>query len=86
MPSAAHRVQAGAYTSRMDPIRLLVVAVLVAIVASLGTALYHLATGQGDSSKMVRSLTLRVALSVALFLLLMIAWRLGWIHPHGIEH
>jgi hypothetical protein len=69
----------------MDPIRLVVIAVLVAIVASLGTALYHLATGKGDSSKMVRSLTLRVALSVALFLLLMIAWRLGWIHPHGLD-
>jgi hypothetical protein len=68
----------------MDPFRLLVVAVLVAIVASLGTALYHLATGHGDSGRMVRALTLRVALSVALFLLLMIAWRLGWIHPHGL--
>ncbi len=69
----------------MDPFRLLVIAVLIAIVASLGTALYHLATGHGDSGKMVRSLTVRVGLSVALFLLLMIAWRLGWIHPHGID-
>ena len=68
----------------MDPIRLLIIAVLLAIVASLGTALYHLATSQGDSSKMLRSLTLRVSLSVALFLLLMIAWRMGWIHPHGL--
>jgi formate/nitrite transporter FocA (FNT family) len=85
VPSVARRVQAGAYNLRMDPLRLLVIAVLVAIVASLGTALYHLATGKGDSSKMVRSLTLRVALSVALFLLLMIAWRLGWIHPHGLD-
>ena len=59
-------------------------AVLVAIVASLGSALYHLATDRGDSRKMVRSLTVRVALSVALFLLLMIAWRLGLIHPHGL--
>jgi cytochrome bd-type quinol oxidase subunit 2 len=68
----------------MEPIKLLVIAVLVAIVASLGTALYHLATDRGDSRKMVRSLTVRVALSVALFLLLMIAWRLGLIHPHGL--
>jgi drug/metabolite transporter (DMT)-like permease len=68
----------------MDPIRLLVIAVLLAIVASLGTALYHLATSKGDSTKMLRSLTLRVSLSVALFLLLMIAWRMGWIHPHGL--
>jgi Protein of unknown function (DUF2909) len=70
----------------MAPIKLAVVVVLLGIIASLGMALYHLATDRGDSKKMVRSLTLRVGLSVALFLLLMIAWRLGYIHPHGIEH
>ena len=70
----------------MAPIKLAVVVVLLAIIASLGMALYHLATDRGDSKKMVRSLTLRVGLSIALFLLLMIAWRLGYIHPHGIEH
>jgi hypothetical protein len=69
----------------MDGFRLVVILVLLAIVASLGTALYHLATGKGDSGKMVRSLTLRVALSVGLFLLLMIAWRLGYIRPNGMR-
>ena len=68
----------------MALIKPVVVVVLIAIVASLGTALYHLATDQGDSSKLLRSLTLRVALSVALFLLLMIAWKLGLIRPHGL--
>ena len=68
----------------MHPIKWAVVIVLVAIVASLGTALYHLATGQGDSTKMVRSLTLRIVLSVGLFVLLMIAWRMGVIRPHGL--
>lgn len=68
----------------MHPIKWAVVVVLVAIVASLGTALYHLATGQGDSTKMVRSLTLRIVLSVGLFVLLMIAWRMGVIRPHGL--
>jgi hypothetical protein len=28
---------------------------------------------------------LRIGLSVALFVLLMLAWRLGYIHPHGLE-
>jgi hypothetical protein len=67
----------------MDPIKLLVVLVLAAIVVSLGVALYQLSTGRENSGGMLRSLTVRVALSVALFLLLMIAWRLGLIHPHG---
>jgi hypothetical protein len=32
----------------------------------------------------VHSLTVRIALSVVLFLLLMLAWRFGLIHPHGV--
>jgi len=58
--------------------------VLAAIVVSLGVALYQLATDRGDSNKMVRSLTVRVALSVLLFVLLMVAWRMGLIRPHGL--
>lgn len=69
----------------MDGIRFLVVAALIAIVASLGTALYHLASGRGDSQKMVRALAVRVALSIALFVLLLFAWRSGLIVPHGIQ-
>jgi hypothetical protein len=68
----------------MDLIRVAVIVVLVAIVASLGVALYHLATDRGESKKLVQSLTVRIALSVVLFLLLMLAWRLGLIHPHGL--
>ncbi len=67
----------------MDAIKILIVVVLVAIVASLGNALFHLSSGKGDSRKMARALTVRVGLSVALFLLLMAAWYLGYISPHG---
>ena len=70
----------------MEPIKLLIMLMLAGIVASLGVALYHLATGRGDSGKMLRSLTVRIGLSVALFLLLMIAWRLGLIRPHGLAN
>jgi len=69
----------------VDGIRFLVIAALIAIVASLGTALYHLASGRGDSRKMVRALAIRVALSIALFVLLIIAWRSGLIAPHGLQ-
>jgi hypothetical protein len=33
---------------------------------------------------MVTALTIRIALSVALFILLFIAWSQGMIEPHGI--
>lgn len=65
--------------------RLVVLGLLVAIVASLGSALFYLSRGQGDPKKMVRALTVRVGLSVGLFLLLMVAWYAGLIAPHDIQ-
>jgi hypothetical protein len=68
----------------VEGIRVIVILVLLAIVWSLGTALFHLSRPGGDSKKMVRALTLRVGLSLFLFLLLMLAWRAGLIEPHGV--
>jgi hypothetical protein len=68
----------------MALVKILIVVALIAIVASLGNALFHLSSGKGDSKKMARALTIRVALSVSLFILLMIAWYLGLIAPHGL--
>lgn len=65
----------------MELFRILVAIVMVGILVSLGSALFHLMTDKGDSKKMVNALTLRVALSVALFLLLMGAWAAGLIEP-----
>ncbi len=62
---------------------MLIILLLAAIVISLGTGLYHLSTGKGDSGKMLRALTVRIALSMALFALLMLAWRAGLISPLG---
>ncbi len=64
-------------------LRLAVIGVWVIIVASLGSALYHLSRSR-DSGKLARALTVRIGLSVALFLLLMLAWRAGLIAPHGL--
>ncbi len=64
-------------------IKLLIILVLVAIVASLGSGLFHLVTDEGKSKRMVNALTLRIALSVLLFVLLFVAWKSGLIAPHG---
>ena len=70
----------------MNPlIRIVVIVVFLGILVSLGSALYQLTRAHNDSRKMVRALAIRVGLSVALFLLLMLAWYLGLIQPHGIE-
>jgi Flp pilus assembly protein protease CpaA len=64
--------------------KVLVVLIFIAIVASLGSALFHLSRSGGDSRKLFRALALRVGLSVGLFILLMAAWALGLITPHGL--
>jgi hypothetical protein len=65
-------------------IKVLIVVVLVAIVASLGSGLFHLVKGDGQSKRMVNALTVRIVLSVLLFVLLFVAWKSGLIEPHGI--
>ncbi|HXC59426.1 MAG TPA: twin transmembrane helix small protein [Steroidobacteraceae bacterium] len=69
----------------MDIGRLLIVVILIAIIASLGAALFQMATGKGDSGKMLKALIWRIGLSVALFLLLLLAWRAGLIKPNGVK-
>ena len=66
----------------MPLIKILILACLLAIVASLGSALYHLVRDKGESQKMARALTVRVGLSVLLFVLLLIAWSQGLIEPN----
>ena len=60
----------------------LVLAILALILISLGLALYHLTSAKSDGGvKMLRALTWRIGLSVALFVLLLVAYYNGWIHP-----
>ena len=62
----------------------LVIGMLVLIVISLGKALFHLSSNSRDAAtKMVAALAWRIGLSVALFLLLILAYYNGWIAPAG---
>jgi len=73
---------------KVEPFRLVVVLMLVAIVFNLGAALFSMSRSNRDAlvdgRKMVRSLTWRISLSVALFGLLFLAWHLGWVQPHQL--
>ena len=44
----------------------------------------HLVKDEGQSKRMVNALTVRIALSVLLFILLFVAWKGGMIQPHGV--
>jgi len=63
-------------------IKPLILLTLAAIIVSLGSGLFHLVKDEGQSKRMVNALTIRVALSVLLFVLLLLAWRAGLIEPH----
>jgi hypothetical protein len=59
--------------------KIVVILFLVAIVASLGSALFFLVNDQGKSKRTVKALAVRVGLSLTLFLLLMAGYYFGLI-------
>ncbi len=69
----------------MPLVKMIVIFMLAAIVFSLGSALFHLSRGKGDSQKMVKALTWRIAMSVVLFLLLLIAYWMGLLQPNAMH-
>lgn len=66
----------------------LVILAFVAILGSLGAALYFMMKGgQDDQAKrhnMARALAFRVGFSILLFVCILVAWKLGYIRPTGI--
>jgi hypothetical protein len=65
-------------------IKALIILFLLAIFFSLGSALYFLVHDKSTSTRTVKALTWRIVLSIVLFILLMIAFALGWITPHQV--
>ncbi len=60
----------------------------IAIIGSLGGALLFMlkrdASAPSRDQKMLWALALRVGISIVLFISLLAAWKLGYIHPTGI--
>ena len=64
----------------------------LAILGSLGAAMFFMLTGgekdkqesKSKANNMARALAFRVGFSILLFICVLIAWRLGYIHPTGI--
>lgn len=66
----------------------LVILAFLAIIGSLGVALYFMLqdgrNGTAKTNHMARALAFRVGFSLLLFVCVLIAWKLGYIHPTGI--
>ena len=64
--------------------KLIVVLFLLIIIGSLFSGLYYLVRDKGTSERTVRALTVRISLSVLLFVLLMLGYATGVLQPHGV--
>lgn len=66
----------------------LVAFAFVAILGSLGTALFFMMKdgrdGKAKTSHMARALAFRVGFSILLFVCILVAWKLGYLRPTGI--
>jgi len=62
-------------------IKILVVILFLVIIGSLASALFHLLVSKETNDKTVRALTLRIGLSVLVFVILMVSVQFGWIQP-----
>jgi hypothetical protein len=69
----------------MSGVKWLVLVIFFMIVLSLVSAMLHLVHDyKGETRRMVRALTLRIGLSIALFIVLWLTWKMGWIEPHAV--
>ena len=72
----------------MGSMKYLVLLAFLAILGSLGAALFFMMrdgrNGEAKTSNMVRALAMRVGFSVLLFVCVLVAWKLGYIHPTGL--
>ncbi len=65
--------------------RIMVILAFIGILGSLASALFYLMRDKGGSSKTVNALTLRIGLSVALFLFLLFSYWMGWVETTGFQ-
>ncbi len=68
----------------------IIVIALVGILAALASAGVFMlkrpkdGDSQSADKRMARALAVRVGLSVTIFLLILVAWKFGWISPKGV--
>ncbi len=63
--------------------KIIVFVMLAGVVMSLGAALTSMTSAEDRSLRMQRALTIRVVMSLALVIVLVASWKLGFIEPHA---
>lgn len=63
--------------------KIVVIVLLLAVIASLFSGLYFVYKDKGQTNRAVIALTIRIVLSLLVFAILIIAYFTGWIPPRG---
>jgi uncharacterized membrane protein len=64
--------------------RIVIVLLLIVVLASLFSGLYFVYRDKGTTNRAVIALTIRIAVSLLAFGLLMASYYFGWIGPNGL--
>ena len=64
--------------------KVIIVILLLLILLSLGAGMISLIKDRNDSNRTVKFLTVRIALSILVFVFIAFSFYMGWIQPHGI--
>lgn len=64
--------------------KIIIIGLLLIILFSLGTALFSMLKNEPESNRTVKALTVRIILSIALLVLIMIGYSIGLIAPHKL--
>lgn len=68
----------------MTIVKVIILILLGGIVLSLVAGWFTLVKDSNDSQRTVKLLTVRVSLSILLFVFVAISFYMGWLQPHGI--
>ncbi len=64
--------------------KIAIIIVLLFIIYNLALAMYYMIRDKGQGKNTVRFLTVRIAVSFGLFILIIIALKMGWLQAHSI--
>lgn len=65
-------------------IKVVILVMLLLVILSLAAGMFTMIKDRNKTDRTVKFLTFRIAISVALFVLLIVSFFMGWIQPHGL--
>ncbi len=65
-------------------IKIIILILLALVLLSLGAGMFSLIKDRVKTNRTVKFLTIRIVLSIMLFVLIGISFLMGWIQPHGV--